>query len=87
MTADLYAPTATYRLQFHAGFTFTDAAAQVGYLRDLGSAIFTPRPFSRRGRDRPMAMTSSTMARSIPNWAASAASPSYPRRWPAPAWG
>ena len=29
-------PTGTYRLQLHAGFTFADAAAQVGYLRKLG---------------------------------------------------
>ncbi len=28
--------TATYRLQMHAGFTFSDARAQVGYLADLG---------------------------------------------------
>ncbi|MBK1664913.1 malto-oligosyltrehalose synthase [Rhodospirillum rubrum] len=57
MTADLYAPTATYRLQFHAGFTFTDAAAQVGYLRDLGishlyaSPILKARPGSTHGYD------------------------------------
>src|ERR671923_45012 len=29
-------PTATYRLQLHAGFTFADAAAAVPYLADLG---------------------------------------------------
>ena len=29
-------PTATYRLQLHAGFTFADAAKQTGYLRSLG---------------------------------------------------
>lgn len=29
-------PRATYRLQFHAGFTFEDAAAQAGYLARLG---------------------------------------------------
>lgn len=29
-------PTATYRLQFHAGFTFADGAALAGYLRDFG---------------------------------------------------
>ncbi|MEH6676405.1 malto-oligosyltrehalose synthase [Phenylobacterium sp.] len=29
-------PTATYRLQFHAGFTFADGAGLAGYLRDLG---------------------------------------------------
>lgn len=30
------APTSTYRLQFHKGFGFRDAAAIVPYLRDLG---------------------------------------------------
>ena len=29
-------PESTYRLQFHAGFTFRDAEAIVGYLNDLG---------------------------------------------------
>ena len=29
-------PESTYRLQFHAGFTFRDATAIVPYLRDLG---------------------------------------------------
>ncbi|HVT79130.1 MAG TPA: alpha-amylase family glycosyl hydrolase, partial [Phycisphaerae bacterium] len=29
-------PVSTYRLQFHAGFTFADAAALSGYLRELG---------------------------------------------------
>src|SRR3954453_271174 len=29
-------PEATYRLQFHAGFTFRDALRIVPYLRDLG---------------------------------------------------
>ena len=29
-------PTATYRLQFNAGFTFTDASALVDYLSALG---------------------------------------------------
>src|SRR5947209_905004 len=28
--------TATYRLQFHKGFTFREAAARAAYLRDLG---------------------------------------------------
>ena len=43
----LYRPTATYRLQMHAGFTFADAAAQVPYLaalgpRDNGKALTCP---------------------------------------------
>src|SRR5688500_19831391 len=29
-------PESTYRLQFHAGFTFRDATAIVDYLADLG---------------------------------------------------
>ena len=38
-------PEATYRLQFHAGFTFRDAIAIVPYLRDLGvTALSMPRP-------------------------------------------
>lgn len=51
------APRATYRLQFHAGFTFADAAAIVGYLADLGaseayaSPILTPRSGSTHGYD------------------------------------
>ena len=37
-------PESTYRLQFHAGFTFRDATAIVPYLRDLGITHATPRP-------------------------------------------
>jgi (1->4)-alpha-D-glucan 1-alpha-D-glucosylmutase len=29
-------PRATYRLQFHAGFRFEDAARLASYLRELG---------------------------------------------------
>lgn len=29
-------PESTYRLQFHAGFTFRDATAIIPYLTDLG---------------------------------------------------
>lgn len=49
--------TSTYRLQLHAGFTFSDAAARVGYLRDLGvshlylSPILTAVPGSTHGYD------------------------------------
>ncbi|GAB3581969.1 malto-oligosyltrehalose synthase [Calidifontibacter terrae] len=47
----------TYRLQLHADFTFADAAAQVGYLADLGashlylSPILTAVPGSMHGYD------------------------------------
>ena len=50
-------PEATYRLQFHAGFTFKDAAAIVPYLRDLGithcyaSPYLKARPGSMHGYD------------------------------------
>src|SRR5581483_5279060 len=50
-------PEATYRLQFHAGFTFRDARAVVAYLHDLGithcyaSPYLQSRPGSRHGYD------------------------------------
>src|SRR3989440_2961550 len=50
-------PEATYRLQFHAGFTFRDAARIVPYLRDLGvthlyaSPYLQARPGSTHGYD------------------------------------
>jgi (1->4)-alpha-D-glucan 1-alpha-D-glucosylmutase len=50
-------PEATYRLQFHAGFTFNDARALVPYLRDLGvshayaSPYLQARPGSLHGYD------------------------------------
>ena len=50
-------PTATYRLQFHAGFTFADARAIVPYLSRLGishvyaSPIFRAAPGSMHGYD------------------------------------
>lgn len=50
-------PEATYRLQFHAGFTFRDAAALVPYLAALGithvyaSPILKARPGSTHGYD------------------------------------
>ena len=37
-------PRATYRLQFHAGFGFHDAAAIAPYLRGSASATSMPRP-------------------------------------------
>jgi (1->4)-alpha-D-glucan 1-alpha-D-glucosylmutase len=50
-------PIATYRLQFHAGFTFRDATRIVSYLRDLGishvyaSPYFKATPGSTHGYD------------------------------------
>jgi (1->4)-alpha-D-glucan 1-alpha-D-glucosylmutase len=50
-------PTSTYRLQFHAGFTFADGAGLAGYLRDLGvshvyaSPIAVARDGSTHGYD------------------------------------
>ncbi len=50
-------PTATYRLQFHAGFTFADASAIVEYLHALGishcygSSYVTAVPGSQHGYD------------------------------------
>src|SRR5581483_12303642 len=52
-----YAPTATYRLQFHKGFTFEDAAGLVDYLDELGisdiysSPFLMARPGSMHGYD------------------------------------
>ncbi|HDQ41299.1 MAG TPA: malto-oligosyltrehalose synthase [Desulfonatronum sp.] len=53
----LYHPTSFYRLQFHAGFTFAQAAKIAPYLRDLGishvytSPILAARPGSTHGYD------------------------------------
>ncbi len=50
-------PESTYRLQFHAGFTFRDATALVPYLHDLGvtdlyaSPYLKARPGSKHGYD------------------------------------
>jgi (1->4)-alpha-D-glucan 1-alpha-D-glucosylmutase len=50
-------PEATYRLQFHTGFTFRQAAAIAGYLHDLGithcyaSPYLKARPGSTHGYD------------------------------------
>lgn len=50
-------PSATYRLQFNAAFTFRDATKHLGYFRDLGisdiyaSPIFLPRAGSTHGYD------------------------------------
>jgi len=50
-------PRATYRMQFHAGFTFRDATKLVPYLADLGishlyaSPIFMANPGSTHGYD------------------------------------
>src|SRR5262249_34047763 len=40
-------PASTYRLQFHAGFTFSDAAALVPYLHDLGISHVYTLPYLR----------------------------------------
>src|SRR6185312_988312 len=51
------APEATYRLQFHAGFRFRDAAHIAPYLHDLGithvyaSPYLKARPGSKHGYD------------------------------------
>jgi len=53
----MYNPTATYRIQFHKGFTFSDFEKQLEYLRDLGiktiyaSPVFTATPGSTHGYD------------------------------------
>ena len=50
-------PVSTYRVQLHAGFTFADARAIVGYLSSLGvtdcycSPPFAARPGSTHGYD------------------------------------
>src|SRR5689334_24226299 len=50
-------PESTYRLQFHAGFTFRDATAILPYLRELGithvyaSPYLKARPGSTHGYD------------------------------------
>ncbi len=50
-------PLASYRVQFHPGFTFAQARALVGYWRELGvtdlyaSPILRPRPGSQHGYD------------------------------------
>ncbi len=50
-------PRATYRLQFHKGFTFADALEQVPYLQDVGasdvyaSPVLAARPGSAHGYD------------------------------------
>src|SRR5437588_10608183 len=45
MTAVPSPPTATYRLQFHAGFTFRDATRLVPYLHDLGISHVYASPY------------------------------------------
>src|SRR4051812_22075391 len=50
-------PTSTYRLQFHAGFTFKQLREIIDYLHELGistiyaSPIFTASPGSEHGYD------------------------------------
>jgi (1->4)-alpha-D-glucan 1-alpha-D-glucosylmutase len=47
MTMAATIPTATYRLQFHQGFTFRDARALVPYLHELGISHVYASPFFR----------------------------------------
>ena len=55
--SEVRAPLSTYRLQLHAGFTFADTQAIVGYLTRLGigdvyaSPIFEARAGSTHGYD------------------------------------
>jgi (1->4)-alpha-D-glucan 1-alpha-D-glucosylmutase len=57
LVASQYFPEATYRVQFHAGFTFQDALQIVPYLHDLGithlyaSPLLQARPGSTHGYD------------------------------------
>ena len=41
-------PESTYRLQFHAGFTFRDACAIVPYLSELGITHCYASPYLQR---------------------------------------
>jgi (1->4)-alpha-D-glucan 1-alpha-D-glucosylmutase len=56
-TARAHPPRATYRVQFHGGFTFDDAAVIAGYLADLGVSHLYSSPYlqavpgSRHGYD------------------------------------
>jgi (1->4)-alpha-D-glucan 1-alpha-D-glucosylmutase len=56
-SAQAFLPESTYRLQFHAGFTFRDAIAILPYLRDLGithcyaSPYLKSQPGSTHGYD------------------------------------
>src|SRR5271165_7062142 len=57
LRTDARVPVSTYRLQMHKDFTFADAQAIVGYLKQLGvgdfysSPIFEARPGSMHGYD------------------------------------
>ena len=60
-------PESTYRLQFHAGFTFRDARAIVPYLRELGITHCYASPYLKaRPGQHSTATTSSTTAPSTP---------------------
>jgi (1->4)-alpha-D-glucan 1-alpha-D-glucosylmutase len=57
LRTDARVPVSTYRVQMHKGFTFADAQAITGYLKQLGigdfysSPIFEARPNSMHGYD------------------------------------
>ena len=44
---DARVPVSTYRVQMNKDFSFADAQAIVGYLKQLGWATSTPRPSSK----------------------------------------
>ena len=54
-------PRATYRLQFHAGFGFADAAAIAPYLARLGISHVYASPYLKARPGSSTATTSSTM--------------------------
>src|SRR3954453_14762863 len=43
-------PESTYRIQFHAGFTFADATAIIPYLRDLGITHLYASPYLKANK-------------------------------------
>ena len=54
-------PASTYRIQFHAKFTFRDAAAIVPYLADLGITHLYASPYLKAAPEAPTGTTSSTI--------------------------
>jgi (1->4)-alpha-D-glucan 1-alpha-D-glucosylmutase len=62
MSDQIPVPRATYRLQFHAGFGFADAAALAPYLARLGVSHVYASPYLRHVRAAATATTWSTKA-------------------------